>query len=256
VGKDDGSDADVLVVAGPPDVTIMASFEALNSGLTFSGFEWDVDPGLVNKNDPGGAWVYLPEEGPAGGRIRFEPVPLNPDGRILAVPTRTNAALPPKLYFFKTDTGGMVASFDLLGLETGLDLANGRGPTIHANPPEAGVRFGYDADTDPTLTWLPGNVGSQPLPTGSGRIWCANPVLFPLRIGYSVPRSGYMGLDVFDAAGRRVRSLVDGPGLAGGHIVAWDGRDARGRSVPAGVYLLRLRGAWGMVSTKAVVLKP
>lgn len=254
VGKDDLSDANVLVLAGPPDVTVSTSLEALNPGLTFSGFEWDVDPGLVNKSAPGGAWIYVPEEGAAGGQLRVEPVPLNTSGRILAIPTRNNGALSSKLYFFKTDTGAQVATFDLFGLETGLDLANGRGPTIFANPPEAFVRPGYDADTDPTLAWLPGNVGVGARP-GMGRIWCASPMRPPIRIGYSVPRPGYIAVEVWDAAGRLVRALVNGPGLQGDHSVPWDGRDVSGHLVPAGIYFLSLHGAWGKSGAKAVVLR-
>jgi flagellar hook assembly protein FlgD len=44
---------------------------------------------------------------------------------------------------------------------------------------------------------------------------------------------------VFDASGRRVRTLVSGRGPAGG-VVEWDGRDVSGRLAPAGVYVVRL----------------
>jgi hypothetical protein len=53
---------------------------------------------------------------------------------------------------------------------------------------------------------------------------------------------------VFDAAGRRVRSLV-APADGGVARVRWDGRDASGRPVPAGVYFVRAAdgGATGRV---------
>ncbi|HEY6867162.1 MAG TPA: FlgD immunoglobulin-like domain containing protein, partial [Candidatus Eisenbacteria bacterium] len=44
---------------------------------------------------------------------------------------------------------------------------------------------------------------------------------------------------VLDLAGRLVRTLVDGPLPAGTHRLTWDLRDAGGRAVPAGVYLVR-----------------
>ncbi|MBP6874463.1 MAG: hypothetical protein KBD56_00175 [Candidatus Eisenbacteria bacterium] len=44
---------------------------------------------------------------------------------------------------------------------------------------------------------------------------------------------------VFDAAGRRVRSLTGEQGNAAARFFAWDGRDAAGRLVPSGVYWLR-----------------
>ena len=52
---------------------------------------------------------------------------------------------------------------------------------------------------------------------------------------------GRVGLEIFDASGRRVRSLVRGMLAAGQHRMSWDGKDAAGRSVPSGRYLLRLQ---------------
>jgi aminopeptidase N len=47
------------------------------------------------------------------------------------------------------------------------------------------------------------------------------------------------GVDVFDAAGRRLAVLrAEGSG-----VVIWDGRDGHGRELPAGLYLLRPKGA-------------
>ncbi len=47
-------------------------------------------------------------------------------------------------------------------------------------------------------------------------------------------------LDVFDARGRRVRTLLDAPADPGVHRVTWDGRDDTGSGVAGGVYLARL----------------
>jgi hypothetical protein len=44
---------------------------------------------------------------------------------------------------------------------------------------------------------------------------------------------------LYDLAGRRVRTLHRGPLARGLTTVNWDGRDDRGESVPAGVFLLR-----------------
>jgi hypothetical protein len=49
-------------------------------------------------------------------------------------------------------------------------------------------------------------------------------------------------LDIVDAAGRHVRRIPDTE-ISGGNLTArWDGRDERGRLVPAGVYFARLPG--------------
>jgi hypothetical protein len=46
-------------------------------------------------------------------------------------------------------------------------------------------------------------------------------------------------LEVLDFQGRRVRTLIDAPSGARPHQVFWNGRDERGRRVPAGVYWVR-----------------
>jgi len=42
-----------------------------------------------------------------------------------------------------------------------------------------------------------------------------------------------------DVGGRRVRTLARGALAAGAHRLEWDGRDAAGRPVAAGVYFVR-----------------
>jgi len=66
-------------------------------------------------------------------------------------------------------------------------------------------------------------------------IWAGpNPFSHVLRLQSSTGHP--MTVDVFDAAGRRVRSL----GLD--RDAVWDGRDDRGRALPAGAYVIRPRG--------------
>ena len=57
---------------------------------------------------------------------------------------------------------------------------------------------------------------------------------------FELPGAGTVRLSVFDVAGRRVRTLVDGALAAGSHEIVWDGRDAAGRDVGSGSYLARL----------------
>lgn len=47
-------------------------------------------------------------------------------------------------------------------------------------------------------------------------------------------------LDLYDVRGRLVRALFNESAAAGEHVLGWDGRDAAGRPVPAGVYYARL----------------
>jgi len=59
---------------------------------------------------------------------------------------------------------------------------------------------------------------------------------------------------VVDLAGRRVRTLAAGREFAPGlNRLDWDGRDAAGRPVPVGVYLMRVR-AGGEAGVQRVVV--
>ncbi len=62
-------------------------------------------------------------------------------------------------------------------------------------------------------------------------------------------------LQVFDATGRLVRTLIDGEVGAGRTQVEWNGTDDQGRALPSGVYLYRLKAAGIMYSRPAVLTK-
>ena len=82
-----------------------------------------------------------------------------------------------------------------------------------------------------------------------------NPASGRTEIRFVVPGEGRVRVRIFDAAGRRVRSLVDGPMAAGPHQVLWDGRDARGVALPAAVYFARMEGAGAARTAKIVLLE-
>ena len=65
--------------------------------------------------------------------------------------------------------------------------------------------------------------------------------------------SGPVTIAVHDAAGRRVRVLVNEVLPGGEHGVAWDGRDDGGRLVAAGAYLVRLE-AGGEADVRKITL--
>jgi hypothetical protein len=64
-----------------------------------------------------------------------------------------------------------------------------------------------------------------------------------------------VSLVVIDAAGRQVRTLVDGSLEPGQHQVAWDGRDESGRDAPSGLYFAVLRTVDGASSSKLTRLE-
>jgi FlgD Ig-like domain len=68
-----------------------------------------------------------------------------------------------------------------------------------------------------------------------------NPAAGSCALRFSLPKAVSGSLRVFDASGRRVRTLVDGELSAGVHSLQWDGRDDAGRVAPSGVYFARLK---------------
>jgi len=70
-----------------------------------------------------------------------------------------------------------------------------------------------------------------------------NPFRGSTRIGFDLPVSQHVALEVLDLQGRVVRTLVRGERPAGSYVAEWDGRDGQGRQVGAGVYIYRLATA-------------
>jgi hypothetical protein len=68
-----------------------------------------------------------------------------------------------------------------------------------------------------------------------------NPFRGTARIDLSLPKPGLVDLRIYDLGGREVRTLVSSHLAAVPHTLTWDGRDASGDRVPAGVYFVRLR---------------
>jgi len=68
-----------------------------------------------------------------------------------------------------------------------------------------------------------------------------NPFNPRTKLDFVLARAGRAEVVVFDAAGRRVRTLLDEVREAGNQQAVWDGRDQGGRTAAAGVYFARLR---------------
>ena len=84
------------------------------------------------------------------------------------------------------------------------------------------------------------NVGVGPPPSRAATLELAaprpNPARGAVRFDFTLPRAATVGLAVIAADGRRVATLASGFRDAGPHAAEWDGRDARGRVAPPGVY--------------------
>jgi len=74
-------------------------------------------------------------------------------------------------------------------------------------------------------------------------------------VNFAVPQAAHVSLKVFDMRGRLVTTLVDDGLAAGRHTATWDGTDRGGRSVAAGVYLVRVSDGVSVATQKALLAK-
>ena len=77
-----------------------------------------------------------------------------------------------------------------------------------------------------------------------------NPATF---IPFEIPSTTHVQLDIYGIDGRWIKRLGERSFPAGQHRVLWDGVDQRGRSVPSGTYVIRMR-ADGRTETRKVTL--
>ncbi len=82
-----------------------------------------------------------------------------------------------------------------------------------------------------------------------------NPFTDLTTIRLLLPARDRATLRVYDAAGRLVRTLLDGMFDAGMHEIVWDGKDDRGRPVGSGVFFIRLDASPQHAGRKAIVLR-
>ena len=82
-----------------------------------------------------------------------------------------------------------------------------------------------------------------------------NPFNPMTRIAFALPRADKVELTIYSIDGRRITTLLRQDMDAGPHSVTWDGRDAAGRSVAAGVYRYQLKGSDGIQTRSMVMIK-
>ncbi len=81
-----------------------------------------------------------------------------------------------------------------------------------------------------------------------------NPNRGRVSISWQLPYLANVRLQVYDPAGRLVRTLVSGEVKPGRYTSVWDGTDTRSRQVGTGIYFARLRAA-GRQLTRKVILQ-
>ena len=82
-----------------------------------------------------------------------------------------------------------------------------------------------------------------------------NPFNAETEITFHLYKEEYVELVIFNVQGQKIRTLVEAVTSAGGKVVAWDGRNNRGLSMPSGIYIVRLLANDQIFVQKALMQK-
>jgi hypothetical protein len=170
------------------------------------------------------------------------------------------------------DSGGIeVGSTDTVVLDNTAPLGTWTKHTVIAVNAPAGTATvePYLLFISPTLmdkaAWVddvsfqeldPTGVGDDPRPLAFELHQNApNPFSLSTRVAFDLEAADAVNLEVYDIAGRLVRTLFQGRLSAGPHAVAWDGTTASGARAAAGIYRYRLRTSAGQVSRNMILIR-
>lgn len=159
------------------------------------------------------------------------PIPAsNSSGRALAVGNNT-------AYLLATrgDDGVDGYAYDLSqGVDGEWEAFTNPYPEYHSTGGAAYIRDPLSGDDDQGLL----------MPQAPGRLLTAQPNPFnpQTSIRYELYQDGNVRLDIYDLAGRLIRTLRDDVReSAGPRVAVWNGRDNTGRNMPSGTYLYQLK---------------
>ncbi|MRR08606.1 T9SS type A sorting domain-containing protein [bacterium] len=126
---------------------------------------------------------------------------------------------------------------------------------VQANYSTPDTTSGYSNEASAYPTGVSGGPSSD-LPTvfalGANT---PNPVQGHTTVTYALPKAGNVRIAVYNVAGQKVKTLVDGAMGAGYHSVSWNGRNESGQAVSAGVYLYQMQADNFSTARKLVVVR-
>ena len=82
-----------------------------------------------------------------------------------------------------------------------------------------------------------------------------NPFNPSTNITFTLPRNSRVTIDVYNVHGSKITTLVEGIKTAGMHTAQWNGKDASGNSVPAGVYVCKMKATGFEQTIRMLLLK-
>jgi hypothetical protein len=102
----------------------------------------------------------------------------------------------------------------------------------------------------------PMTTGVDDHPSQSGSLWFGapspNPGMDNTTLRYSLVREAEVEMSVYDLAGRKLVSLARGRQDAGLHTIQWNFRDASGKEVAPGNYIVKLRVGDAVLTRRAI----
>ncbi|HEV8151073.1 MAG TPA: FlgD immunoglobulin-like domain containing protein [Gemmatimonadales bacterium] len=149
------------------------------------------------------------------------------------------------------------ASAEYLPLSAAAPLPHGDGEyQAEDRDVQPGRRYRYRLEvmTEAGSVWA-GPVEVELPPAVTSLRWqgaAPNPFTDSIELELVVPVAARALVSVYDIAGHEIKRLHMGPLPPGLHALRWDGRDRRGRMVPAGAYLVRAAIAEVTVSRRVV----
>ena len=210
--------------------------------VTFSGLRWDEPISHVYRSEDGGAtWQD------ASGDLPEAPVqsilidPENPSSLVIGSDVGA---------YWSPDAG---QTWQVLGL----DLPRVPVFDLDFHPQTRMIAAGTYGRSLFTITApdVATAVGEAPAAARLALQAAPNPFNPRTEIRFTLTEAGPARLEILDVRGRRLARPVDGELPGGEHRVRWDGRDADGRPLPAGVYLARLTTASARQTLKLVLAR-
>ncbi|MBI5805361.1 T9SS type A sorting domain-containing protein [candidate division TA06 bacterium] len=126
---------------------------------------------------------------------------------------------------------------------------------------EAGVTYYYkiaEQELDGKITYYGPVSASAGVSLGSLENQVSispNPCTQFAMINYQLAQPGMVSARIYNMLGQQVRTVFSGSRQAGAYSVRWDGRNAKGQAVPAGVYVLKFSAGEQMFTKRITLLK-
>jgi len=139
--------------------------------------------------------------------------------------------------------------------------------------------YGYAATggSPPSVNWTTGNLGkawgegeweltSVSIPPDPVGVPTPSSPLFSVRnypnpfnpqtvIGFTLAAPQNVQIAVYDLAGHQLQVLADRSYTVGKHSVMWNGKDANGRDVPTGTYVVQVSAVSGVQMKKVMLIR-